>query len=109
MIFAWFRSDNLDVKDAHRYGRPVTEKVKEILQLVDQNHHVSCQEIAEALNINHMKVWNHLKRAGYQKKLNVLVPHELKQRNLIDYIIIAEILIMDLGRQSFPCIVSKSS
>ena len=42
--FARFRSGNLDVADASHSGRPVTGKV------------VSCQEIAEALNINHMTV-----------------------------------------------------
>jgi len=45
---------------------------------------VSCQEIANALRINHVTVWNHLKKAGYAKKLDVWMPHELTQRNLID-------------------------
>ena len=80
----------MDVKDAPHSGRPVTGKVEEILQLVDQDHHVNCQEIAEALNINDMTVWNHLKRAGYQKKLDVCVPHELTQGNLFDRITIFE-------------------
>ncbi|CAH2092000.1 unnamed protein product [Euphydryas editha] len=91
--FARFRSGNFDVKDAPRSGQPVTEKVDEILQLMEQDRHVSCQEIAEALNINHMTVWNHLKRAGYEKKLDVWVPHELTQRNLIDRITISEMLV----------------
>ena len=63
------------------------------MQLVEQDHHVKCQKIAEALNINHMTVWNHSKRAGYQKKLDVWVPHELTQRNLIDRITIYEMLL----------------
>ena len=54
--FARFRSGNLNVQDAPRSGRQVTGKVEEILQLMEQDHQVSCQEIAEALNINHMKV-----------------------------------------------------
>ncbi|CAH2103465.1 unnamed protein product [Euphydryas editha] len=91
--FARFRSGNFDVKDAPRSGRPVTEKVDEILQLMEQDRHASCQEIAEALNINHMTVWNHLKRAGYEKKLDIWVLHELMQRNLIDRITISEMLL----------------
>jgi len=86
-------SENLNVKDAPRSGRPVTGKVEEILQLVVQDHHVSCQEKAETLNINHMTVWNNLKKSGYQKKLDVWVPHELTQRNLIDRITICEMLL----------------
>jgi len=66
---------------------------KKKLQLVDQDYHVSCQEIADSLNINHMTVWKHLKREGYQKKLGVWVPHELTQRNLIDQITICEMLL----------------
>ncbi|KAG5309958.1 SETMR methyltransferase, partial [Acromyrmex insinuator] len=54
---------------------------------------VSYQEIANALRINHMTVWNHLKKAGYAKKLDVWVSHELTQRNLIDRISISETLL----------------
>ena len=45
-------SGNQDVnlgKNASRLGRAITEKVGEILQLVEQDRHASCQEIAEAL------------------------------------------------------------
>jgi len=91
--FARFRSGNQDVKDASRPIRPITEKVGEILQLVEQDRHASCKEISEALNINHMTVWNHLKKANYKKKLDVRVPHELTQRNLNDRITISEMLL----------------
>ena len=50
--FVRFRSRNFDVKD--RPGWPVTEKVDEILQLVEQDQHVSCQEIANALRSSTM-------------------------------------------------------
>ncbi|EGI59160.1 Histone-lysine N-methyltransferase SETMAR [Acromyrmex echinatior] len=50
--FVRFRSGNFDVKDRSRSGRPFIEKVDEILQLVKQDRHVSCQEIANALRIN---------------------------------------------------------
>jgi len=60
---------------------------------VEQDHHIRRQEISETININHVAVWNHLKRAGYQKKLGVWVPHELTQRNLIDRITICKMLL----------------
>jgi len=73
----------------------ITDKVDEILQLIEQDRHVSCQEIVNALElrINHVIVWNHLKKAGYAKKFDVWVPHELTQRNLIDRISISETLL----------------
>lgn len=43
--------------------------VDEILQLVGQDWHASCQGIAEIININYMTVSNHLKRAVYKEKL----------------------------------------
>ena len=58
-----------------------------------EDWHVSCQEIANARRINHVTVWNHLKKAGYAKKLDVWVPHELTQRNLIDRISISETIL----------------
>lgn len=91
--FARFRSGNFDVRDAPGRGRSVTEKVDEILKLVEQDRHGTCREIADALNINHMTVWNHLKKAGYTKNLDVWVPHELSQKNLIDRITISETLL----------------
>ncbi|XP_035233552.1 histone-lysine N-methyltransferase SETMAR-like [Stegodyphus dumicola] len=98
--FVRFRSGNFDVKliknlvkDATRSGRSVTENVDEILLLVEQNWHTSCQEIAEAHNINQMIVWDHLKRADYRKNLAIWVPHELAQRNVIDRITMSEILL----------------
>ena len=69
--FVRFCSGNFDVKDRPRSGRPVTEKIDEILQLVEQDRHVSCQKIANALRINHVTIWNHLKKIGYAKKLDV--------------------------------------
>jgi len=87
--FARFRSGNQDVKDTSRPSGPIAEKFGEILQLVEQDR----QEIAEELNINHMTVWNHLKKANYKNKLDVWVPHELTQRNLNDRITISEMLL----------------
>lgn len=45
--FARLYSTNFDVKDASCSGRLVTDKVDEILQLVEKDRHASCQEIFE--------------------------------------------------------------
>ena len=65
------------MKDLPRSSWPLTEKADEILQLTAKDRHASCQVIADALDINHQTVWNHLKKAGYTKKLDVWVSHEL--------------------------------
>jgi len=78
--FARFRSGNQDVKDASRPGRRITEKFGELLQLVEQGRHTSCQKIAEVININHMTVWNYLKKANYKKKLDVLCATWIKAK-----------------------------
>ena len=90
--FIRFHSGNFDVKDRPR-STSHWKSDDEILQLVEQDRHVNCQEIANALRINHVTIWNHLKKAGYAKKLDVWVPHELTQRNLINRISISETLL----------------
>lgn len=91
--FARFRSGNFDVKDAPRSGRPAFEKVDEILEKVDQDRHISSHDIALELNIHHQTVLNHLEKAGYKKKLDVWVPHDLTVKNLLNRISICETLL----------------
>ncbi|XP_046145712.1 histone-lysine N-methyltransferase SETMAR-like [Osmia bicornis bicornis] len=54
---------------------------------------MSSVEIAKELNITHTSVLDHLRKAGYTKKLDVWVPHELTQKNLLDRISICESLL----------------
>ena len=44
------------------------KKIGETLQLMEQDRHASCQEIAKALNINHKTVWNHFKKNQTTKR-----------------------------------------
>ena len=91
--FRRFRSGNFDVKDAPRSGRPIVENVDKIMEIVESDRHVSTVSIAQELNIAQKTVWNHLNKAGYKKKLDVWVPHELTQKNLMDRISICESLL----------------
>ncbi|XP_043502668.1 histone-lysine N-methyltransferase SETMAR-like isoform X2 [Polistes fuscatus] len=45
--FKRFQSGNVDVKDAPRSGRPITEKVDEILEKVEQDRHISSHDIGD--------------------------------------------------------------
>jgi len=91
--FARFRSGNFDVKDAPRSGRPIVEKVDEIPQKIEEDRHISSYDIAAELNINQKIVLNHLHKAGYKKKLDIWVLHELTVKNLMNGISICESLL----------------
>ena len=84
--FARFRAGNFDVKDEPRFDRPITEKSDEIIIKVERDQHVSTVEITRELGIDHKTILNHLHKAGYKKKLDVWVPHELSVRNIMDRI-----------------------
>ncbi|XP_014471358.1 PREDICTED: histone-lysine N-methyltransferase SETMAR-like [Dinoponera quadriceps] len=84
--FQRFRSGNMDVEDKARSGRPIVENVDKIMEIVESDQHVSTYSIAQELKISQKTVWNHLHKAGFKKKLDVWVPHELTQKNLLDRI-----------------------
>ena len=79
--FAHFRSGNCGVEDELRSGRLITEKSNEILEKIEQDRHISSHDIFYELSIHHQAISNHLKKAGFKKKLNVWVPYQLSVKN----------------------------
>ncbi|GBP95746.1 Histone-lysine N-methyltransferase SETMAR [Eumeta japonica] len=51
--FKRFQSSNFDVKVEPRSGRPVTDKVDAILDIVEQDHYISSYDIPENLSVDH--------------------------------------------------------
>ncbi|GFQ74496.1 histone-lysine N-methyltransferase SETMAR [Trichonephila clavata] len=49
------------------------------------SRHVSIQSITQKLKIDHKTVLNHLYKAGFKKKLDVWVPHQLS-KNMMGHI-----------------------
>ncbi|XP_026829777.1 histone-lysine N-methyltransferase SETMAR-like, partial [Ooceraea biroi] len=84
--FTNFRSGDVNVKDAPRSGRPIEIDDDKIKALIDSNRRLTTREIAENLNISKSSVENHLKRLGYISKLDIWVPHELKEIHLTERI-----------------------
>jgi len=80
--FARFRDDDFSVKDAHRSGRPSKIDDDEMKTLVQANKHSTVREFAIALKVSVGNVHGHLKSLGFVKKLDVWVPHELKEIHL---------------------------
>ena len=60
---------------------------------VERDKHVSTVQIARELGIDYKTVLNNLHKAGYKKKLDVWIPHELSVRNMMDRINICDTLL----------------
>jgi len=76
MARSWFKRDfqsrNFDVKDASRFGRPITGKADEIMEKVEQDRHIISHDsvshdIGKELNIDHKTILNDLEKAEYKK------------------------------------------
>jgi len=82
--FARFRDGDFSVKDAHRFGRPSKIDDDEMKALVQANKHSTVRELATVLKVSVRSVHGHLKSLGFIKKLDVWVPHELKEIHLMN-------------------------
>lgn len=91
--FAKFRSGDFDVNDAPRSGRPMKADDDKIKALIESNPRYTTQEIAETLNIGQSTVHDHLKKLGFVSKLDVWVPHELKEIHLVNRLTICDLLL----------------
>ncbi|XP_026674121.1 histone-lysine N-methyltransferase SETMAR-like [Ceratina calcarata] len=50
--------------------------------IIESNHHITVREIAKQLNVSHTTIENHIRRLGLVKKIDIWVPHELKEIHL---------------------------
>jgi len=62
-----FQFENFDVKDALHSDQPITEKIYEIMEKVEQDRHISSYDIGKELNIDHKTVLNHLEKTRLKK------------------------------------------
>jgi len=79
--FARFRSGNFNLEDAPRSGRPSEINDDEIKALIENDRHLTAEEIAKRINISATQIRAHLKAMGYVKKVDIWVPHELSEKN----------------------------
>lgn len=82
--FARFRSGDFNLDDAPRSGRPSEVNDDELLALVENDRHLTTDEIGERLNVDRTTVADHLKRLGMVRNMDIWLPHELTERNLMD-------------------------
>ena len=84
--FDKFRSGDFSLKDEKCSDRPVEVDDDLIEAIIDSDRHSTTREIAEKLHVSHTCIENHLKQLGYVQKLDTWVPHELKEKHLMQRI-----------------------
>ena len=82
VLVSHFRSGSFKVQDASHTDRPTTSDDDKIKALIETNPRMTTREIAEKLDISNSIVYLHLQQLGYVNKLDVCVPHELKEIHL---------------------------
>ena len=73
-----FKNGNSDFKDTPR-GRPTEFDKDHLKELVKEDGHQTCMELAEKMNSNAITICLHLESLGFAQKLGVWVPHLLTE------------------------------
>ena len=74
------------LKDDQRFGGPSEVDDDQMKAKIESNLHIAVWVIAEALNVCQTTIKNHIKRLGFVKKIDIWVPHELKEIQLTQWI-----------------------
>ncbi|GFV37552.1 histone-lysine N-methyltransferase SETMAR [Trichonephila clavipes] len=82
--FSKFRSRELGLQESDRSGRPSKIDNDVLRFMLENNPHLTSQEIAEEFDIHHTNVGDHIKSLGLVLKRSAWVPHELTENNLSD-------------------------
>ncbi|XP_037897698.1 histone-lysine N-methyltransferase SETMAR-like [Glossina fuscipes] len=90
--FRRFRSGIFDGKDARRTRTPIAENVDEIVEMIKVDRHVTSHGNGQELAIGHDKVLSRWHKAGFKKKLDPWVRHQITQKNIMDRISIYKAL-----------------
>ena len=102
--FRKFRSGDFSLKDEPRSGRPNEVDDDQIKALIELDRHITEREIGEKLNIPKSTVHYHIKSLGLLKKLDIWVPHELKEIHLTNRINACD---MHLKRNEFDTFLKR--
>ncbi|XP_073989692.1 histone-lysine N-methyltransferase SETMAR-like [Rhodnius prolixus] len=88
--FKKFRSGDFSLKDEQRSARPTEVDDDQIKVIIEENRHIPVRGIAEKLNVSHTIIEKHLKCLGLVKKLDMWIPHEMKEIHLTQRINICD-------------------
>ncbi|CAK9808456.1 Histone-lysine N-methyltransferase SETMAR [Anthophora quadrimaculata] len=90
--FARFKAGNFDLEDQERQGRPSTTDEDLIKSEIEDNPRSTLRQLAEMLNKSKSTIHDHIVKIGYVNRLDVWVPHDLTEKNLLDRISICDSL-----------------
>jgi len=69
------------------------DAVSQIKSLIESNPHYTTRDIAEIIDVSQKTVVNYLYTLGYISRYDIWIPHNLSDKNLIDYISICDLLL----------------
>lgn len=78
--FRRFRSSDFNLEDAPRSGRPNEVNDEQILELVNNDRHITTQEIADKLKLHRTTISSRLKKLGFEKVADAWVPHKSTEK-----------------------------
>ena len=90
--FARFKAGDFSLKFQERSDRPSTTDEDQIKTLIENNPRYTTRKLGEVLNMTKSTIHEHFVKLGYINRLDVLVPHELTEKNLMDRISICDSL-----------------
>ena len=67
--------------------------ISTIFEKVEQDRYIRSYDIAEELIVDHKTVLRELRKSGYKKKLDIWIPHDLTERNLMYRVSICDSLL----------------
>ena len=70
----------------HGWVRPAEVDSDQFETLIENHQHYTTREIADILQISKSSIENHLHQLGCMNRLDVWVPHKLREKNLLDCI-----------------------
>ena len=90
--FTRFKAGDFNLKYQERPGRPSTTDKDQIKTLIENNPRYTTRKLGEVLNMTKSTIHEHFVMRGYINHLDVLVPHELTEKNLMDRFSICNLL-----------------
>lgn len=99
--FTKFRSDNFDLKDIPRSGRPSELDNDALTSVVESDPRLTSRELAEKFKCDQSTIIRHLHQIGKSNKAGIWVPHQLSHENLLQRISICTSLLAREKSNSF--------
>lgn len=100
----WYRSfeaGDFNMEDQARSGRPQEVDETLLMDLVRENPRVTVRELADTLHKSVSTVHDYLKKLGFSSRLDVWVPHELNERQLVERVNVCDMLLQQYQKEPF--------